>query len=257
MLKAGKWKYVPRPDATETVAKVLQPSIRFTRDQCLDLPDTVYQSRTAQMTDEQKSFFRQMLRHLLIELGSGAITAANEAVKMQKLVQIACGVAYDERGAEVPINCAPRLAVLEECIEQAGGKVIVFAPLTGVLGMLKEKLSATYTVELINGSVSAANRSRIFKSFQEDKDPTVLVAHPAAMAHGLTLTSASSIVWYGPITSNEVYTQANGRIDRIGKNKTSVVTHIEATDLERRIYDRLRNKQRLQGILLDMLEASK
>jgi SNF2 family DNA or RNA helicase len=76
------------------------------------------------------------------------------------------------------------------------------------------------------------------------------------MAHGLTLTSASSIVWYGPITSNETYTQANGRIDRIGKNRTSVVTHIEATDLERRMYDRLKNKQRLQGILLDMLEAT-
>jgi SNF2 family DNA or RNA helicase len=74
------------------------------------------------------------------------------------------------------------------------------------------------------------------------------------MAHGLTLTTASTIIWYGPVNSNETYVQANGRIERIGKNKTSNLIHIEATALEHKMYDRLRNKQGLQGLLLDLIQ---
>ena len=74
------------------------------------------------------------------------------------------------------------------------------------------------------------------------------------MAHGLTLTAASTIIWYGPITSNEQYVQANGRIERIGKRHSSNVVHIEATELERKMYARLKNKQKLQGLLLDLIQ---
>ena len=81
------------------------------------------------------------------------------------------------------------------------------------------------------------------------------MAHPATMAHGLTLTAADTIIWYGPVTSNEQYVQANGRIERIGKKYASNVIHIEATDLEYRMYERLRNKQRLQGLLLDLIQT--
>jgi SNF2 family DNA or RNA helicase len=82
----------------------------------------------------------------------------------------------------------------------------------------------------------------------------VLIAHPGTMAHGLTLTSASTIIWYGPINQNEQYVQANGRIERIGKRHVSNVIHIEATELEHKMYERLKNKQKLQGLLLDMIK---
>jgi SNF2 family DNA or RNA helicase len=74
------------------------------------------------------------------------------------------------------------------------------------------------------------------------------------MAHGLTLTAASTIIWYGPVTSNEQYVQANGRIERIGKHHTSNVVHIEGTALERKMYSRLKMKQKLQGLLLDLIQ---
>ena len=74
------------------------------------------------------------------------------------------------------------------------------------------------------------------------------------MAHGLTLTSASTIIWYGAVTSNEQYVQANGRIERIGKKHVSNIIHIEATDLEYKMFTRLKNKQKLQGLLLDLIQ---
>ena len=142
----------------------------------------------------------------------------------------------------------------EEIIEEAGEKVIVFVPLTGTLHMLEQELSKHFTVGVVNGEVSAPKRNEIFHNFQHSRDPHVLIAHPGTMAHGLTLTSASTIIWYGTINSNEIYGQANGRIERIGKKHVSNVIHIEATDLEAKMYERLRNKQRLQGVLLDLIQ---
>jgi SNF2 family DNA or RNA helicase len=82
----------------------------------------------------------------------------------------------------------------------------------------------------------------------------VLVAQPAAMSHGLTLVAANTIVWYAPVTSNETYEQANGRITRPGQKHQQFIINIEGTAIERKIYDRLRNKQKTQGLLLDLVQ---
>ena len=152
------------------------------------------------------------------------------------------------------LDCRPRVQATKELVDEVGGKVIIFVPLTGTLHMLEKELSKHYTVGVVNGAVSRRKRDLIFHNFQSSADPRVIIAHPATMAHGLTLTAASTIIWYGPITSNEQYVQANGRIERIGKQYTSNVVHIEATNLERKMYKRLETKQRLQGLLLDLIQ---
>lgn len=255
MMKIGQWKFVPRPESVDIVKHILQPAVRYTRDECFDLPETIIQTRQVELTSEQRKHFTQMLRHFVTEAAAeGTITAVNEAVKIQKLVQIACGVVYGDDGQNIEIDCTPRINLVKEVIEEAGEKVIVFVPLTGTLHMLEKELSKHFTVGVVNGEVSASQRNKIFHDFQHSKDPQVLIAHPGTMAHGLTLTTASTIIWYGPINSNEVYVQANGRIERIGKKRVSNVIHIEATDLEHKMYERLRNKQKLQGLLLDLIQ---
>lgn len=255
MMKVAQWTFVPRNDAIDTVKRVLQPSVRFTRDECFDLPETMVQTRKVDLTPEQKRHYKKMLKELITEVGAaGTISAVNEAVKVQKLVQIACGVAYGEDGREIELDASPRVNLVKDIIEEAGEKVIVFVPLTGTLHMLERELSKHWSVGVVNGSVSAKKRDLIFKGFQDHRDPHVLIAHPGTMAHGLTLTTASTIIWYGPCNSNETYVQANGRIERIGKTKSSNLIHIEATDLEHKAYTRLQNKQSLQGLLLDLVQ---
>lgn len=255
MMKVGQWKWIPRPESIEIVKYMLTPAVRYTRDECFDLPDTVSQTRKVELTKEQKEHYQKMLRHFITEHTPGeTITAVNEAVKLQKLVQIACGVVYGDDGQHIQIDCKPRVDIVKEVIEEVGGKVIVFVPLTGTLKMLEKELSKYWSVAVVNGGVSANKRNVIFHDFQHSKDPHVLVAHPATMAHGLTLTSASTVIWYGPVTSNEQYVQANGRIERIGKKHVSNIVHIEATELEYKMYERLKNKQKLQGLLLDLIE---
>jgi len=254
MLKTSMWNWTPRADSAHTVSRILQPSVRFTREECLDLPDTVTQSRQAEMTAEQQTHYKAMMKTLVAEAAAGSITAANEAIKAQKLVQILCGVAYGQNGQNIEIDASPRVSLLKELIDEVGGKCIVFVPLTGALHMLEQELSKRWSVGVVNGAVSSTNRNQIFSDFQNTKKPHILLAHPATMAHGLTLTAANSIIWYAPPTSNETYLQANGRIERIGKRHVSNLIHIESTPLERRMYKRLQNKQAMQGLLLDIIQ---
>ena len=257
MMKIGQYKWVPRPESVEIVKHILQPAVRYTRDECFDLPDTVIQSRSVELSADQKKHYQSMVKHFIAEAAAGeTITAVNAAVKIQKLVQIACGVAYGDDGQTIELDCSPRVNVVKELIEEAGEKIIIFVPLTGTLKMLERELSKHWTVGVVNGSVSSSQRNQIFYDFQNNKSPHILIAHPATMAHGLTLTAASTVIWYGPVTSNEQYVQANGRVERIGKRHVSNVIHIESTDLERKMYERLRNKQELQGLLLELIQQA-
>lgn len=85
----------------------------------------------------------------------------------------------------------------------------------------------------------------------------MLVAQPAAMSHGLTLTAASTIVWYAPIPSNDIFEQANARITRPGQKHSQLIVMIEGTPIERKYYQRLKDKQKVQGVLLDLIKADR
>jgi SNF2 family DNA or RNA helicase len=257
MRQLGQFKWVPRDSATEIVAEAMQPAVRFTRKDCVDLPPTIPLWRHAQLTAEQNKSYKDMVAKLTMEYQGEQVQAVNEAVKMSKLVQIACGVVYDGTGTEVSLPNDPRIDVVKEIIEEAAAKVIVFVPFKSVIPMVAKALEAEgYTTAQISGDTSKRARDEIFRAFQHDTDPHVLVAQPAAMSHGLTLTAANVVCWYAPITSNDIFEQANARVVRPGQKHTTLIAMIEGTPVERRIYERLQSKQKLQGTLLDMVRAA-
>lgn len=256
MRQSGPYKWAMRDGALEVVKNAMQPSVRFAREDCIDLPPTTYMTRQCDMTTEQKAAFGDMLKKLKAEADGGQITAVNEAVKLSKLLQICCGVAYGNDGT-VKLPAGPRIELVREIIEEAEAKVIVFVPLTGALEHLADELRKDFTVEVVHGETPKAQRDRIFKDFQNAKDPRVLVANAGTMSHGLTLTSANTIIWYAPVHSLETYLQANARVTRPGQKLNTLIVNVEATPLERRIYDRLQGRGKTQGILLDMLKGVK
>lgn len=256
MRPQGPYKWIARETATDTVRRAMQPAIRFAREDCIDLPPTTYTTREVELTKEQQAMYRDMMNKLQAEVGAGQVTAVNEAVKAGKLMQIACGAVYDVSGEAISVPSKPRLEALCEFIEESGSKVIVFVPFTGVLKNVAEYLRGKgYSVELIHGATSKTERDRIFGAFQKEQNPHVLVANPGAMSHGLTLTAASTIVWYAPTMSNEIYEQANARIVRPGQKLNTLIAHIEGSDVERKAYERLRTKGKMQGLLLDLLKG--
>jgi len=255
MKQISQFKWVARSNAVDVVKQVMQPSVRFALDDCIDLPEQTFVTRDVEMTKEQKEAYKGMLEKLMVEYEGGQVLAVNEAVKANKLVQIACGVAYGKDGEYINIPSKPRMDVLKEIIEESEGKVLVFVPLTGVLEHVVSELQSEWNVAAVHGATPKAERDQIFGSFQDSSFPHVIVANPATMSHGLTLTAATTIVWYAPIHSNDIYEQACARVRRPGQTRTTVIAHIAASDIERRIYTRLRTKQKLQGALLEIMKG--
>lgn len=251
MNKVSTFRWVPRANALDTCKHVLQPSIRFTLDECVDLPATVIVERQTALSVAQSKAFKEMKERAVI--AAHDITAVNAAVVMQKLIQIVCGVVYDSGGDRVHIDAAQRLEDLKELIEEAGDKVIVYVPLRGVQDWLATELRKDYSVGSVNGDVGVRERTTIFNSFQNTTTPRILLAHPKVAAHGLTLTASKTVIWYAPIYSLEQYEQANARIRRIGtKGKTRVV-HLYATNFERELYSRLKHKKRVLSDFLQLV----
>jgi SNF2 family DNA or RNA helicase len=255
MRQVSQFKWVARDNATETVAQAMQPAIRFSLDDCVDLPEQVYETRQVEMTTDQNRAYAQMLATLRTQAADGEILAVNEAVKASKLVQIACGVAYGRDHEEIHIPATPRIEEVMEIIEQSEGKVLLFVPFTSALSYVATEVGKKYSVEVVYGETKKTDRDRVYGDFQSDVDPHVIVAQPGVMSHGLTLTAATTIIWYAPINSNEIYEQACARTRRPGQKRTTVVVHICGSEVERRMYKRLQNKQKMQGLMLDLLEG--
>jgi len=253
MRKLTMFKWEPRHGCEHTVHQLLSPAIRFETRECIDLPPVGYVTRQAELSPAQKKHYGQMLKTFSTEMDNGMINAVNEADKQNKLLQIITGFSYGENGT-AHVETGPRLKVLDECILESEAKVIVFVPYVELISILKPHIEKTWSVAVVDGSTSKTARDTIFRNFQDSPDPHVLLAHPRTMSHSLTLTAASTIVWYAPYPSNETYSQANER--PVGPNgyKTTIV-HIEATSLERKIYTNLKDRQKMQGILLDFIKS--
>ena len=255
MRQVTQWKWVPREGALEKVREAMQPNIRFSLEDCVDLPPQVFETREVEMSKEQTRAYKDMLAKLHTEIEQGQVTAANEAVKMMKLLQIAAGIAYGNNGELHALPNSHRMNVVQEICEEAEGKILVFVPFTGALELVAEHLSKTWEVAVVHGGTKKSDRDRIFKEFQDGGEfgPRIIVANPATMAHGITLTAATVICWYAPHTSNEIYTQACARVRRPGQKRTTVVAHISGSEVERKMYERLKNKETMQGMLLQLI----
>lgn len=258
MQKVSTFKWVERPEAHKVVASLLSPSVRFATRECIDLPETLYSTRQAQLTPAQHKLYSEMANKFAIEFTGSVASAVNEADVQNKLMQIACGFIYsrdaDQQNITQDLDPSSRLAVLDEILESIPGKVIIFVPYTELIHIVKKHLDKTRSCRVVYGDIKKAERYEIFTLFQKSPTPDTIIAHPRTMAHGITLTAAATIVWYAPYASNEYYNQANGRIVRPSQTKVTNIVHIIATDLEKRIYAKLSKRQALQGTTLDYLK---
>jgi SNF2 family DNA or RNA helicase len=253
--KAGPYKWLPREGSTDAVHKMMQPSVRFTRDECFDIPDAQTIQRVGPLSATQQRLYNEVAKQCTAEVQAGTIKAFNEADRINKLVQISLGCVYTTDRDVQTLDCKDRLTELERCIQDSQSKVIVFTPYKHTLAMLALVLKQRWSVETVSGDTPNGMREFIFTNFMHNPDPHVIVAHPACMSHGLTLTAASTIIWYGPPNSLETYEQANARISRPGQQFKQLIINLAGTKLEEKIYARLNSRAQLQGVLLDLFES--
>jgi SNF2 family DNA or RNA helicase len=251
------FKWLPRPDGYDRARALLQPAVRVGIEEVWDGPEITTQQREVPLTDEQKKLMKELKRHFVVGLQSGAaITAINEAAARTKFIQLSLGAIYDVNHRAHPIDARPRYEELIRVLEEASGKVLVFAPLTSVVELIYNTICKRWGVAVVNGQVLQTKRSEIFRAFQQDESPRIIVADPGTMAHGLDLYAARTIIWFGPTEKSELYDQANHRAHRPGQKFPVTVVQIVSNSLEREIFRRLQNNLALQGALLDLVRAN-
>jgi SNF2 family DNA or RNA helicase len=253
MYKVTPFKYAPKENATEVVHNALQPAIRFTKAECLDLPDIVFTHRETPMTRQQKKYYDQLRKAMAMEAAGEEVTSANAAVNINKLLQISSGAVYTDNRDVLEFDVSSKYNALLEILDDTEHKVIVFAPFKHAINNISERLAKDgVTNEVITGSVNASARTDIFRQFQESNDPRVLVIQPQAAAHGVTLTAASTIVWWGPTNSLETYAQANARIHRAEQKNKCLVVQLRGSPVEDHVYKMLDNKENIHGKIIDL-----
>ena len=253
MWKVTQFKWKPKETAKDTVFRALQPAIRFTKDECLDLPDMVYTKRFVEMTGQQKKYYDTLRKRLVMEVAGEDVTAANAAIALNKLLQISAGAIYTDDGDTVQFDIKNRYQVLKEVIDESSKKVLVFVPFKHTIDLLIDKLTSDgVTSEIIRGDVPASKRTDIFSRFQSDPDPKVLVIQPQAAAHGVTLTAANTVVWWGPTSSLETYAQANARVHRSGQTHKCTVIQLAGSPAEKRIYRMLDDRINIHTEMINL-----
>ena len=181
------------------------------------------------------------------------VTAVNAAVTMNKLLQISCGAVYTDSGETVEFDIKNRYKVLREVIDETEQKVLIFVPFKHVIDILSEKLVRDkITNGVIRGDVSVSKRTELFRSFQESDTPRVLIIQPQAAAHGVTLTAANTIVWWGPVASLETYAQANARVHRSGQKHPCTVIQLQGSPVEKRVYKLLDQRIDVHTKIIDL-----
>ena len=253
MRKITQFRWIVKPEATDLVFNVLQPAIRFTKEECLDLPDMTYVKRKVELTRQQKKYYDLLKKKLVMTVGGDEVTAINAAVVMNKLLQISAGAVYTDEGDTLEFDIKHRYKVLREVIDESSQKVLIFVPFRHTIDILTDKLrNDKITTEVIRGDVPVNRRTDIFKRFQTTNEPRVLVIQPQSAAHGVTLTAANTVVWWGPTPSLETYAQANARVHRSGQKHPCTVVQLQGSAVEKRVYSLLDNRIDVHTKMIDL-----
>jgi len=258
MHQVSQFRWVPRKDAAETVSKILQPSVRYSLDDVTELPPVIVRDYEVEMSKEQKKAYEELRLHATALLKEGTLTAVNGGVTFSKMLQTSCGWLYidtDKGRVTSDLKPVPRLEALLDLIEAAEHKVLVFSPFKSATAGIASLLGAEkIDFATVTGDTSTKDRADIFQAFQHTDKYHVLNAHPECMSHGLTLTAADTVIWYGPVTKLETYEQANARITRVGQAHKQQIIRMQGTAAERSMYTRLANRQDMQDSILEIIE---
>ena len=255
MQKITNFKWVPKPRAEDIVHQVLQPAIRFTKEQCLDLPDMTYVTRDVPLTKQQMQYYEHIRKHMSTIAAGEEITTVNAAANLNKLLQLSCGAVYSDSGEVVSFDASNRVEALKEVIDEASHKVIVFVPYRHAIQLVNEELTKSgYSCEIVNGEVNVNKRTDIFNRFQTQPDPKVLIIQPQAASHGVTLHAANVVIYWSPVMSVETYLQANARVHRAGQRNPCTVVHLQGSPVERKMYAMLQSKVDIHTRLVDLYD---
>jgi SNF2 family DNA or RNA helicase len=216
---------------------------RVTKDAVLDLPDKIYTKRYFEMSPRQRKLYEEIRDDFMAFLDSGeAITAPLVIVRLLRLQQITCGyVPSDDCDTMHYLGDNPRMNALLDVLNDVDGKAIIWARFRQDINQICAELGE-HAVRY-DGSVSHEQRLENRRRFQDPNGPRFFVANPAAAATGLTLTEATTVIYYSNSFKLEDRLQSEDRAHRIGqKSNVRYIDLVASGTVDAKIVAALRKK---------------
>jgi len=229
----------------ELAEKLKSFSYRILKDDCLDLPPKTFMKRVIQLTPEQNKVYQQMKSMALAEMNGKMVTTVNVITQMMRLQQITCGHFKADDGSmqEIKNN---RITELMDLLEEVEGKAIIWAHWRHDIATIVKEIEKEYpgSVMTYYGDTTSDDRQKAIKEIQDPESKVrFLVGTPQTGGYGITLTGASTMIYYSNGYDLEKRLQSEARIDRIGQNKPMTYIDILAEDtIDEKIVKALRKK---------------
>jgi SNF2 family DNA or RNA helicase len=229
------------------LSEKLKPfSHRVLKDDCLDLPPKTYMKRTIQLSEEQSKVYKQMKEIALATLNGKMTTTHNVITQLMRLHQITCGHFKSDDGVTQTLK-SNRLDELMDVLSEMEGKAVIWAHYRYDIEVIVEAIKKEYgdkSVVTYYGDTSTDDRQKAIKLIQDPESPVrFIVGTPQTGGYGITLTGASTMIYYSNGYDLEKRQQSEARIDRIGqtKNMTYIDIIAEGT-VDEKIVKALRTK---------------
>ena len=221
-------------------------SYRVLKEECLDLPEKVYVKREIELSDEQSKAYATMKSAALAHLKGKLATAPHVLTQMMRLHQITCGHLKNDDGTITKLK-NKRIDELMNLLEEVEGKVIIWGNYIYDIENLVEAVTKKYGAEAVvqyYGATSAQDRAKAIKEFQDpDSKVRFFIGNPQTAGYGITLTEASTVVYFSNGYDLEKRLQSEDRAHRIGQKKSvTYVDFIAPKTVDEKIVKALRNK---------------
>jgi SNF2 family DNA or RNA helicase len=233
-------------NTTELAETLNEFTYRVTKDECLDLPDKIFMRREFDMTPEQKKVYEEMRRTAIAFLEEEEVSATSVITQLLRLHQISCGFFPTDEGEVLPLKNF-RMPELLSALEEIEGKVIIWANYRHDIFALSELLKKEFGKDsyvTYFGDTTDDERQSAVAAFQDpDSSVRFFLGNTQTGGYGITLTEASTVIYYSNNYDLEKRLQSEDRAHRIGQNNS--VTYIDLVckgTVDEKIITALRNK---------------
>ena len=221
-------------------------SYRILKKDCLDLPDKVYTKRYVELTDDQKKAYAQMKENALARINGESMTAFNVLTQLIRLHQITCGHMATDSDNIIDIK-SNRLDELMQILGETSGKVIIWANYIYDIESIEKAINKEFGSDsycTYYGATATEDRQKCINEFQDPNSKLrFFIGNTQTGGYGITLTAASTVVYYSNNYDLEKRIQSEDRAHRIGqKNKVLYIDLVAKGTIDVKIIRSLRNK---------------
>jgi SNF2 family DNA or RNA helicase len=242
----------------ELTEKIHSIAYRATKAECLDLPETTDIIRKVELEPQAMLLYRNLVKDSYAELSEGEVTITNVLTKLLRLSQLTGGFLGSDDSSKAEQVSTAKLKVLEDIIDSAleeNKKLVVIArfnPEINAICRMLDKKGVRYS--LLTGSVK--DRDEQVYRFQNDSDVPIFVGQIATAGLGITLTAASTMVFYSLDYSMSNFEQTKARIHRAGQRMPCTYIYLTASGtVDEKVLKALKNKANLAKTLVDDYRA--